>query len=148
MIPLKSVYTLTSGQISHRGVNPSQLRIFPHFRCISPTSSTTVCTLRSCVSFLLVSCFCVYASLLIRESAKAQTICLRDLEREARHLCVYPLSGTPHTAVPPPFVSVPVVKCKLPLAPSATAQRCQDVAPKQSGASAKCQSCCFQASQT
>lgn len=34
--------------------------------------------------------------------------------------------------MPPPFVFVPVVKCKLPLAPSATAQRSQGVAPKQS----------------
>lgn len=158
--PPKSVCTLTSGgylsdlpppceplstlcipslqvhisHISHRGV-------YPPFVCILSPG-------------VLLLCVCIFIT---RESAKPQTICLRDLERKAHHLCVYPLSGciaclqptlhtAPHTAVPLPFVSVPVVKCKLPLAPPAMAQRSQGVAPKQSGATAKCQSC-FQASQ-
>lgn len=143
-------------QISHRRANPSQLCIPSLQVHISHISHRGVYPPLVCILSpgVLLLCVCIFIT---RESAKPQTICLRDLERKAHHLCVYPLSGciaclqptlhiAPQTAVPLPFVSVPIVKCKLPLAP-AMAQRSQGVAPKQSGATAKCQSC-FQASQS
>lgn len=58
-VPLSNMYILSLqvhiSQISHRRVRPCQLCIYPHFKCISPTSPTAVCTPISCVSFLLVS---------------------------------------------------------------------------------------------